>query len=230
VDLKAEIIAAAIGGRGGGYSSFSSSSSSSSYPFSSSSSSSSYPSSNGRGSAADFAAQRRKKMKLAKMEDGYQERLAVMRSEQGRGYSLRTLESMAAFDEDEIPHVLIEALVRKIDHEEGPGAILIFLPGWEDISKLHESLQRLPQARNWRLYPLHSQLPMDQQREIFAPPPPGLRKIVLATNVAESSITIDDVVFVLDGGKHKEKTYDAEKKLCMLLPAWVSRASAIQRK
>ena len=77
VDLKAEIISAANGGRGGGYSS------SSSYP---SSSSSSYPSSTGRGSAADFAAQRRKKMKLAKMEDGFQERLAVMRNERGREY------------------------------------------------------------------------------------------------------------------------------------------------
>jgi len=67
-------------------------------------------------------------------------------------------------------------------------------------------------------------------REIFNRPPAGLRKVVIATNIAESSITIDDVVYVIDSGKHKEKTYDAEKNLSMLLPSWVSKASAIQRK
>ena len=55
-------------------------------------------------------------------------------------------------------------------------------------------------------------------------------KIVIATNIAESSITIDDVVFVIDSGKHKEKTYDAENNIAALLPTWVSRASATQRK
>lgn len=108
----------------------------------------------------------------------------------------------------------------RIDEEEGPGAILVFLAGWDDISTLHQSLGQMPQARvylccayvcgrgeskacvwsppflshtrfrasllvssaclqasRWRLYPLHSQLPMDQQREIFQPPPQGLRKV-----------------------------------------------------
>jgi hypothetical protein len=59
---------------------------------------------------------------------------------------------------------------------------------------------------------------------------PGRRKIVIATNIAESSITIDDIVFVVDGGKHKEKTYDAENDIACLLPAWVSAASAHQRR
>ena len=55
-------------------------------------------------------------------------------------------------------------------------------------------------------------------------------KIVIATNIAESSITIDDVVFVIDSGKHKEKTYDEENKIACLLPSWVSQASAHQRR
>ena len=64
----------------------------------------------------------------------------------------------------------------------------------------------------------------------FRRPPAGVRKIVVATNIAESSITIDDVVYVVDGGKHKEKSYDAENKIACLLPTWVSRASARQRR
>ncbi|KAF3776772.1 DExH-box ATP-dependent RNA helicase [Nymphaea thermarum] len=56
------------------------------------------------------------------------------------------------------------------------------------------------------------------------------RKIVLATNIAESSITIDDVVYVIDCGKAKETSYDALNKLACLLPSWVSKASAHQRR
>lgn len=54
------------------------------------------------------------------------------------------------------------------------------------------------------------------------------RKIVLATNIAESSITIDDVVYVIDCGKAKETSYDALNKLACLLPSWISKASAHQ--
>ncbi len=54
------------------------------------------------------------------------------------------------------------------------------------------------------------------------------RKIVLATNIAETSITIDDVVYVIDCGKAKETSYDALNKLACLLPSWVSKASAHQ--
>jgi hypothetical protein len=54
------------------------------------------------------------------------------------------------------------------------------------------------------------------------------RKIVLATNIAESSITIDDVVYVVDCGKAKETSYDALNKLACLLPSWISKASAHQ--
>eukprot|EP00959_Pyramimonas_sp_CCMP1952_P425598 8914790-Pyramimonas_sp.AAC.1 len=79
-----------------------------------------------------------------------------------------------------------------IDKKEGDGAVLIFLPGWEDISKVVDNLKSLG-CSHWLLYPLHGSLPTSQQRGIFDRPPPGIRKIVVATNIAESSITIDDV-------------------------------------
>ncbi|CAN0108800.1 unnamed protein product, partial [Scytosiphon promiscuus] len=145
-------------------------------------------------------------------------------------YSQRTLESMAMYDESEVPLDVIVDLVQHVHAYEGDGAILIFLSGWEEISAVHDKLEMLPQARAWRLYALHSQMPTSQQRDVFLRPPRGTRKIVIATNIAESSITIDDVVFVIDGGKHKEKSYDPIAKVQSLLPAWVSLASSRQRR
>ena len=66
------------------------------------------------------------------------------------------------------------------------------------------------------------------QRLIFDRPPEGVRKIVLATNMAETSITINDVVFVVDCGKAKETSYDALNNTPCLLPSWISKAAARQ--
>lgn len=67
-----------------------------------------------------------------------------------------------------------------------------------------------------------------QQRLIFDKPEDGVRKIVLATNMAETSITINDVVFVVDCGKAKETSYDALNNTPCLLPSWISKAAARQ--
>ena len=66
------------------------------------------------------------------------------------------------------------------------------------------------------------------QRLIFEKPDSGVRKIVLATNIAETSITIDDLVFVIDCGKAKEASYDALNNAPCLLPSWISKVSAKQ--
>lgn len=66
------------------------------------------------------------------------------------------------------------------------------------------------------------------QKLIFNKPKDGVRKIVLATNMAETSITINDVVFVIDSGKAKETSYDALNNTPCLLPSWISKASARQ--
>jgi len=78
--------------------------------------------------------------------------------------------------------------------------------------------------------PLHSILTLEEQRLGFKPPPAGARKIVLATNVAETSITIPDVVYVVDGGRCKQRIYDPVNKLSMLAGEWISQASAEQRR
>lgn len=61
--------------------------------------------------------------------------------------------------------------------------------------------------------PVHSNIPMMDQKAIFQQPPPGVRKIVLATNIAETSITVNDIVHVVDSGLHKEERYDLKTKV-----------------
>ena len=80
------------------------------------------------------------------------------------------------------------------------------------------------------VYPLHSALTTEDQKKVFLRPPSGVRKIVIATNIAETSITIDDCVCVVDSGRVKENRYDTEKNMATLLECWVAQASAKQRR
>ena len=77
--------------------------------------------------------------------------------------------------------------------------------------------------------PIHSDLPFEEQLAIFEPAPPHVTKVVLATNAAESSITLPDVDIVIDLGTHKQIQYDEQHKVTRLLKTWVSKASATQR-
>lgn len=80
------------------------------------------------------------------------------------------------------------------------------------------------------IYPLHSQMPTAYQKEIFQIPPFGFRKVIISTNIAETSITVEDVKYVIDCGKCKLKTFDIDTKLESLSDHWVSIANMKQRK
>ncbi|XP_015225790.1 PREDICTED: ATP-dependent RNA helicase DHX36 isoform X1 [Cyprinodon variegatus] len=154
------------------------------------------------------------------------------RTLQGR-YSDSTIEAVEMLDNDEkIDLELILALIRYIVLNEGEGAILVFLPGWDNISGLNDLLmaQQMFRSENFVIIPLHSLMPTVNQTQVFKRPPPGVRKIVIATNIAETSITIDDVVFVIDGGKIKETNFDSDNNISTMLAEWVSLANAKQRK
>jgi hypothetical protein len=148
-----------------------------------------------------------------------------------RRYSKATQQSLQVWNGEQIDLGLVEATLEHICVKEEEGAILVFLTGWDEISKLIERLKSNPvlnDSSRFLMLPLHGSMPTINQREIFQRPPRGVRKIVLATNIAETSITIDDVVYVIDCGKAKETSYDALNKLACLLPSWVSKASAHQ--
>ncbi|GJQ80024.1 hypothetical protein Trydic_g5004 [Trypoxylus dichotomus] len=128
---------------------------------------------------------------------------------------------------------ILELIIYICRQMKEPGAILVFLPGYAEISQLHNLMQYSPTfpIQDYLILPLHSQMPTVDQRQIFEPAPPGIkRKIILSTNIAETSVTIDDVVYVIDCGKHKMKKYCAETNNQTLLPEWVTLANAKQRK
>ncbi|XP_072745006.1 ATP-dependent DNA/RNA helicase DHX36 [Anoplolepis gracilipes] len=127
---------------------------------------------------------------------------------------------------------LIEKLVRYICNTKGPGAILIFLTGMMDISQLNRMMLEsgcYPPDK-YIIYPLHSRMPTIDQRLIFKEPPDDIRKIIIATSIAETSITIEDVVYVIDCGKTKLGRFDVARNIQTLEPEWVSLANARQRR
>jgi len=117
--------------------------------------------------------------------------------------------------------------------EGAKGTILVFLPGTADITAVGAEVEALLAARpadhKVLVLPLHGSLATADQHRVFAPALPGQRKVVLATNIAESSITIDDAVYVVDSGKVKERRFAHGSGVSSLRTQWCSRASARQR-
>ncbi|XP_069881522.1 putative ATP-dependent RNA helicase DHX57 isoform X2 [Dipodomys merriami] len=155
-----------------------------------------------------------------------------------KGVSKPVIKTMSIMDFEKVNLDLIEALLEWIvdgKHSYPPGAILVFLPGLAEIKMLYEQLQSNSLFNNRRsnrcvIHPLHSSLSSEEQQAVFVKPPIGVTKIIISTNIAETSITIDDVVYVIDSGKMKEKRYDASKGMESLEDTFVSQANALQRK
>lgn len=148
-------------------------------------------------------------------------------------YSSRARDSLSCWTPDCIGFNLIEAVLCHICRKERQGAVLVFMTGWDDISSLKDQLKAHPllgDPNRVLLLACHGSMATSEQKLIFERAPPNIRKIVLATNMAEASITINDVVFVVDCGKAKETTYDALNNTPCLLPSWISQASARQRR
>ncbi|KAJ3560285.1 hypothetical protein NPX13_g9355 [Xylaria arbuscula] len=107
------------------------------------------------------------------------------------------------------------------------GGILIFLPGAGEIKR---TVDQLKSVSSLHVLPLHASLDTREQRRVFQAPPPGKRKVVVATNVAETSITIDDIVAVIDTGRVKETSFDPQNNIRKLEETWASRAACKQRR
>ncbi|KAI8145909.1 P-loop containing nucleoside triphosphate hydrolase protein [Fennellomyces sp. T-0311] len=155
------------------------------------------------------------------------------------GYNEQTVQTMARYrnqdkiDYDLIAHVvkhIVENGTARIDNGAQP-AILVFMPGAMEIRRCIETLQTaLPRSEKYEILPLHANLSPQEQTSVFKKVSPDVCKIVVATNVAETSITIDGVVYVIDSGRVKETQYDPGNSMMRLVETWASRASCKQRR
>ncbi|TKS82481.1 putative pre-mRNA-splicing factor ATP-dependent RNA helicase DHX16 [Collichthys lucidus] len=124
--------------------------------------------------------------------------------------------------------------VLQIHVTQSPGDILVFLTGQEEIEACCEMLQERCRRLGSKIaellvLPIYANLPSDMQAKIFNPTPPGARKVVVATNIAETSLTIDGIIYVIDPGFCKQKSYNARTGMESLIVTPCSRASANQR-
>jgi len=121
-----------------------------------------------------------------------------------------------------------------INLKQGPGDILIFLTGREEIERCLQELQDLlpslpSNASRLKLLPLHAGLSTDEQLQVFQPAGTGTRKVIISTNIAEASVTVDGVKFVVDCGFVKIRVYNPSTALASLATVPTSAASATQR-
>lgn len=111
---------------------------------------------------------------------------------------------------------------------EHPGDVLVFLPGQREIARVQTALQSVLDPAV-QVLPLHGELPVDQQSQVLQPDPGGRRRVVLATNVAESSVTLPGVRVVIDAGLAREPRYDPNSGFARLDVVSIAQASADQR-
>ena len=159
--------------------------------------------------------------------------VAVCRIE-GRQYPVKTVYSPGA-----VSDVLDAALERIFQihlHEPLPGDILVFLTGQETVENLESLCHERALSLDFRyipkllILPLFAALPQSAQQQVFESPPPRTRKVIIATNIAETSVTVPGVRFVIDSGKCKKKHFRSRLGLDSLLVKAISKSAANQRK
>ncbi|MEP6134281.1 ATP-dependent helicase HrpB, partial [Marinobacter sp.] len=125
--------------------------------------------------------------------------------------------------EEQVVSVIHEALA------DQSGSLLVFLPGAGEIRRVERQLQNQT-GNDVIVAPLYGNLKSEEQDRAIAPAPEGYRKVVLATAIAESSLTIEGVRVVIDSGQQRRAVFEANSGMTRLVTGWVSKASAEQRK
>ncbi|KAM9341283.1 ATP-dependent RNA helicase TDRD9 [Symphorus nematophorus] len=109
------------------------------------------------------------------------------------------------------------------------GSVLVFLPGLHEISYMQDALAKLVHKR-LQVYPLHSTVTLEEQNSVFLSPVPGYRKVILSTNIAESSVTVPDVKYVIDFCLVRHMVCDQDTNYQSLRLTWASKTNCNQRR
>jgi len=149
----------------------------------------------------------------------------VLRSE-GRAFHVRIEYPSARRGEDQFGQLRRAA---QTAFEETDGDVLVFLPGRREIGQAQRMLEEVPSLRAVEFLPLHGELSLAEQHAALAPAATGTRRVILATNVAESSITVPGVRAVIDAGLAREPRFDPNSGFTRLATVNISQASADQR-
>ena len=144
----------------------------------------------------------------------------------GRSYAVEVVH-VAALRDEPWQGQARRAIERALDETDGD--VLVFLPGKAEIERLRAALESSLAPRGIAILPLHGELELAAQRAALAPPPDGVRRVVLATNVAESSVTLPAVRAVVDTGLAREPRFDPASGMSRLETVAISQASATQR-
>jgi len=129
--------------------------------------------------------------------------------------------------QDSMETLVLRAVLQAL--REAPGDVLVFLPGAREIRRLQALLEGADTGPGVRLLPLYGDLSAAEQDAALQPAAPGTRKVVLATNIAETSLTIQGIRVVVDSGVERRSTFDPVTGMSRLEAARISRASAEQR-
>uniref|UniRef100_A0A2I2YVH9 RNA helicase n=1 Tax=Gorilla gorilla gorilla TaxID=9595 RepID=A0A2I2YVH9_GORGO len=173
-----------------------------------------------------------KNNKKDKDDDGGEDDDANCNLIRGDEYGPETRMSMSQLNEKETPFELVEALFKYIETLNIPRAVLVFLPGWNLIYTMQKHLEMNPHfgSHQYQILPLHSQIPRQEQRKVFDPVPVGVTEVILSTNIAETSIIINDVVYVIDSCKQKVKLFATHNNMTNYATVWGSKTNPEQRK
>ncbi|MGY3085447.1 ATP-dependent helicase HrpB [Pseudomonas fragi] len=151
----------------------------------------------------------------------------ILRSE-GRMYPVAMRWGRPFVPGEFIEPLVVQTVLDAINDESG--SLLVFLPGQAEIRRVNQQLaDALGSRSDILLCPLHGELDLAAQRAAIEPAPKGLRKVVLATNIAETSLTIDGVRVVIDAGLARVPRFDPGSGMTRLDTQRISRASATQR-
>lgn len=145
----------------------------------------------------------------------------------GRCFPVDTRYLTRESDKPLVP-IVVNGVLRAL--EETEGSILVFLPGQGEIHRVRSQLEMHTKANTLDILPLYGELPLEQQQIALQPAQEGKRKIVLATSIAETSLTIPDIKVVIDSGQSRLPRFDPASGMSRLDTVWVSQASAEQRR